>query len=67
MVVIAMIMMDILSFLWNLVSILFLSIVAVMLSGSLAVMIVGIFTNVRLLVAKWIVRKLWRQEDGNMD
>lgn len=67
MVVIAMIMMDILSFLWNLVSILFLSIVAVMLAGSLAVMIVGIFTNVRLLVAKWIVRKLWRQEDGNMD
>ena len=62
-----MIMMDILSFLWNLVSILFLSIVAVMLAGSLAVMIVGIFTNVRLLVAKWIVRKLWRQEDGNMD
>lgn len=62
-----MIMMDILSFLWNLVSILFLSIVAIMLAGSLAVMIVGIFTNVRLLVAKWIVRKLWRQEDGNMD
>ena len=67
MVVIAMIMMDILSFLWNLVSILFLSIVAIMLAGSLAVMIVGIFTNVRLLVAKWIVRKLWRQKDGNMD
>lgn len=62
-----MIMMDILSFLWSLVSILFLSIVAIMLAGSLAVMIVGIFTNVRLLVAKWIVRKLWRQEDGNMD
>nr|DAR48279.1 MAG TPA: hypothetical protein [Caudoviricetes sp.] len=62
-----MIMMDILSFLWNLVSILFLSIVAIMLAGSLAVMIVGIFTNVRLLVTKWIVRKLWRQEDGNMD
>lgn len=62
-----MIMMDILSFLWNLVSILFLSIVAIMLAGSLAVMIVGIFTNVRLLVAKWIVRKLWRQKDGNMD
>ena len=59
--------MDILSFLWNLVSILFLSIVAIMLAGSLAVMIVGIFTNVRLLVTKWIVRKLWRQEDGNMD
>lgn len=67
MVVIVMIMMNILSFLWNLVSILFLSIVAIMLAGSLAVMIVGIFTNVRLLVAKWIVRKLWRQEDGNMD
>ena len=67
MVVIAMIMMDILSFLWNLVSILFLSIVAIMLAGSLAVMIMGIFTNIRLLVAKWIVRKLWRQEDGNMD
>lgn len=67
MVVIAMVMMDILSFLWSLVSILFLSIVAIMLAGSLAVMIVGIFTNVRLLVAKWIVRKLWRQEDGNMD
>jgi hypothetical protein len=62
-----MIMMNILSFLWSLVSILFLSIVAIMLAGSLAVMIVGIFTNVRLLVAKWIVRKLWRQEDGNMD
>lgn len=62
-----MIMMDILSFLWSLVSILFLSIVAIMLAGSLAVMIVGIFANVRLLVAKWIVRKLWRQEDGNMD
>lgn len=62
-----MIMMDILSFLWNLVSILFLSIVAIMLAGSLAVMIVGIFTNVRLLVTKWIVRKLWRQKDGNMD
>ena len=62
-----MVMMDILSFLWNLVSILFLYIVAIMLAGSLAVMIVGIFTNVRLLVAKWIVRKLWRQEDGNMD
>lgn len=60
-------MMDILTFLWNLVSILFLSIVAIMLAGSLAVMIVGIFSNVRLLVAKWIVRKLWRQEDGNMD
>lgn len=59
--------MDILSFLWNLVSILFLSIVAIMLAGSLAVMIVGIFTNVRLLVTKWIVRKLWRQKDGNMD
>lgn len=67
MVVIAMIMMDILSFLWSLVSILFLSIVAIMLAGSLAVMIVGIFTNVRLLVTKWIARKLWRQEDGNMD
>ena len=62
-----MIMMDILSFLWNLVSILFLSIVAIMLAGSLAVMIVGIFTNVRLLVTKWIVRKLWRREDVNMD
>ena len=62
-----MIMMNILSFLWSLVSILFLSIVAIMLAGSLAVMIVGIFTNVRLLVAKWIVRKLWKQEDGNMD
>lgn len=59
--------MDILSFLWNLVSILFLSIVAIMLAGSLAVMIVGIFTNVRLLVTKWIVRKLWRREDVNMD
>lgn len=67
MVVMTMIMMDILSFLWNLVSILFLSIVAIMLAGSLAVMIVGIFINVRLLVAKWIARKLWRQEDGNMD
>ena len=67
MVVIAMIMMDILSFLWSLVSILFLSIVAIMLAGSLAVMIVGIFSNVRLLVTKWIARKLWRQEDGNMD
>lgn len=67
MVVIAMIMMDILSFLWSLVSILFLSIVAIMLAGSLAVMIVGIFTNVRLLVAKWIVRKLWGQEDGSVD
>lgn len=62
-----MIMMDILSFLWNLVSILFLSIVAIMLAGALAVMIVGIFTNVRLLVAKWIVRKLWRKEDGSID
>lgn len=60
-------MMDILAFLWNLVSILFLSIAAIMLAGSLAVMTVGIFSNVRLLVAKWIVRKLWRQEDGNMD
>ena len=62
-----MIMMDILSFLWSLVSILFLSIVAIMLAGSLTVMIVGIFTNVRLLLTKWIARKLWRQEDGNMD
>ena len=62
-----MIMMDILSFLWNLVSILFLSIVAIMLAGSLAVMIVGIFTNVRLFVAKWIVNKLWRKEDGSID
>lgn len=62
-----MIMMNILSFLWNLVSILFLSIVAIMLAGSLAVMIVGLFTSVRLSIAKWIVNKLWRQEDGNMD
>lgn len=62
-----MIMMDILLLLWSLVSILFLSIVAIMLAGSLAVMIVGIFSNARELVEKWIVRKLWRQEDGNMD
>lgn len=33
MVVMTMIMMDILTFLWNLVSILFLSIVAIMLAG----------------------------------
>ena len=67
MVVIAMIMMNILSFLWNLVSILFLSIVAIMLAGSLAVMIVGVFSNIRLLIAKWIINKLWRQENVDMD
>ena len=62
-----MIMMNILSFLWNLVIILFLSIVAIMLAGSLAVMIVGIFSNIRILIAKWIINKLWRQEDVDMD
>ncbi len=59
-------MMDILSFLWNLVSILFLSIVAIMLAGSLAVMVVGLFTSIKESVTKWIVNKLWRQEDGNI-
>lgn len=62
-----MIMMDILSFLWDLVSILFLSIVAIMLAGSLAAMIIGLFTSIKESVTKWIVNKLWRQEDGNMD
>lgn len=60
-------MMDILSFLWDLVSILFLSIAAIMLAMSLVVMIVGIFTNIKAFATKWIVNKLWRQEDGNMD
>lgn len=60
-------MMDILSFLWDLVSILFLSIAAIMLAMSLVVMIVGIFANIKEFVTKWIVNKLWRQEDGNMD
>ena len=62
-----MIMMDILSFLWNLVSILFLSIAAIMLAGSLVVMIVGIFSNIKAFATKCIVNKLWRQEDDNMD
>lgn len=60
-------MMDILSFLWDLVSILFLSIAAIMLAMSLIVMIVGIFANIKVFATKWIVSKLWRQEDGNMD
>lgn len=60
-------MMDILSFLWDLVSILFLSIAAIMLAMSLVVMIVGIFANIKTFTTKWIVNKLWRQEDGNMD
>ena len=51
-------MMDILSFLWSLVSILFLSIVAIMLAGSLAVMIIGLFTSIKESVTKWIVNKL---------
>lgn len=40
-------MMDILSFLWDLVIILFLSIAAIMLAMSLVVMIVGIFANIK--------------------
>lgn len=59
-------MMDILSFLWNLVSILFLSIAAIMLAMSLVVMIVGIFTNIKTFATKWIVNKLWRQEDESI-
>lgn len=60
-------MMDILSFLWELVSILFLSIAAIMLAMSLLVMIVGIFANIKAFATKWIVNKLWRQEDDNVD
>jgi hypothetical protein len=63
MVVIAMIMMDILSFLWNLVSILFLSIVAIMLTAVLVVTVMGTLTT----VCQWVVNKLWRQEDGSID
>ena len=62
-----MIMMGILSFLWNLVSILFLSIVAIMLTLALMVMIVGIFANIKAFATKWIINKLWRQEDGAID
>lgn len=58
-----MIMMNILSFLWNLVSILFLSIVAIMLTAVLVVTVMGTLTT----VCQWVVNKLWRREDVNMD
>ena len=58
-----MVMMNILSFLWNLVSILFLSIVAIMLTAVLVVTVMGTLTT----VSHWILSKLWRQDDVNMD
>ena len=52
-----MIMMDILSFLWSLVSILFLSIVAIMLTAVLVVTVVGTLTT----VYQWITNKLFQK------
>lgn len=52
-----MIMMNILSFLWNLVSILFLSIVAIMLTAVLVVTVMGTLT----IVSHWIANKLFQK------
>ena len=52
-----MVMMNILSFLWSLVSILFLSIVAIMLTAVLVVTVMGTLT----IVSHWIANKLFQK------